>query len=323
MGGPMNKILVIGSSGQIGSELVGELRKQYGANNVVATYHNTEPPQDLKEEGPVEYVDVLEEDTIVNAIEKHSIDSIYNLAAILSAKGEENPQLAFRVNVLGLYNTLELGLDHDIRRLVVPSSIGVFGPQTPKESTPNETILRPTSMYGITKVVGELLGNYYYHKFDLDVRGLRLPGIISYKTKPGGGTTDFAVEVFYKALTEGHYDFYVREDTTLPMMYMPDCIRSLIELAQADIESLEHHADFNVAGISFSAGELAREIENHFSNFTYEFHPDSRQEIADSWPDSLDDQPAREEWGWEPEYDLSQMTEDMLNHLAAKLDVTV
>lgn len=204
-------------------------------------------------------------------------------------------------------------------RVFVPSSIAVFGPETPRDPAPQETVLRPTTMYGVTKVAGELLGNYYVRRFGLDVRGVRYPGIISSETLPGGGTTDYAVEVFYKALQEGHYDFFVRADTVLPMMYMPDCIRATIELMEADFDRLKHHCDFNLAGMSFSAEELALEIKKHIPEFTYEFHPDFRQEIADSWPKRIDDAAAREEWDWKPEFDLPSMVTDMLARLREKL----
>lgn len=316
----MSRILVIGAVGQIGSELTLALRDRYGPESVIAAGHSTEPSTELRESGPFCYVDVTDRDSIEEAIEEYQIDSVFNLAAILSAKGEEHPQLAFQVNLFGLYNTLELGLEYDLNRIVVPSSIAVFGPETPRENTPNETVLKPTSMYGVTKVAGELLGNYYVDKFGLDVRGVRLPGIISYKTLPGGGTTDYAVEVFYEALQNGHYTFFVREDTRLPLMYMPDCLKALIDLAEADFEDLQHHCDFNVSGFSFSAGELARAIQEQIPDFTYDFQPDERQEIADSWPNSLDDSAAREEWGWETDYGLEEMVEDMLENLKTKLE---
>lgn len=314
----MNNILVIGSTGQIGSELTPALREKYGTDSVVGTYWSTEPTGDLTD-GPVEKLDVTDRESLANIIEKHDVDSVFNLAAILSAKGEENPELAFRINVLGFFRLLQLGLEYQLNRIINPSSIGVFGPEVPSQKAPNETVLRPTSMYGVTKVTNELLGNYYYHKFGLDVRGLRLPGIVSSKTLPGGGTTDYAVEVFYEAIREGHYTFFVREDTSLPLMYMPDCVKSLIDLAEADLANLEHHCDFNVSSMSFSAGELARKIKQHIPEFTYDFEPDERQEIADSWPDSMDDTPAREEWGWEPAYGLDEMVEDMIEKLEEKL----
>ena len=239
---------------------------------------------------------------------------------ILSAKGEQNPQLAWKVNIEGLINVLEVGRERGLSRIFVPSSIAVFGPETPRNPAPQETVLRPTTMYGVTKVTGELLGDYYVSKYGLDVRGVRYPGIISSETLPGGGTTDYAVEVFYEALKTEHYDFFVRADTVLPMMYMPDCIRATIELMEADFDRLRHHCDFNLAGMSFSAEELAVEIKKHIPDFTYNFRPDFRQEIADSWPKRIDDTPAREEWGWKPKYDLSSMVKDMLDRLRRKLE---
>ncbi len=314
----MENILVIGATGQIGSELTPALRKRYGKESVVGTYLSSETSKELGQ-GPMVELNVMDQDAVAETIEKYEIDSVFNLAAILSAKGEENPELAFRTNVIGFFQLLELGLDYQLRRIIIPSSIGVFGPEVPDKNAPNETVLRPTSMYGVTKVTDELLGNYYYNKFDLDVRGLRLPGIVSSKTLPGGGTTDYAVEAFYGAIQEGHYKFFVREDTTLPLMYMPDCVKSLIDLAEADLKNLNHHCDFNVSSMSFTAGELARKIEEYIPDFTYEFKPDERQEIADSWPDSMDDTPAREEWGWEPDYGLDEMVEDMIEKLRKKL----
>ncbi len=314
----MNNILVIGATGQIGSELTPALREKYGKDSVVATYYSTKPGDDLGE-GPLEELDIMDRKATARIIDKYDIDSVFNLAAILSAKGEENPAEAFRVNVIGFFQLLQLGLKFDLNRIIIPSSIGVFGPEVPSENAPNETVLRPTSMYGVTKVTGELLGNYYYRKFGLDVRGLRLPGIVSSKTLPGGGTTDYAVEVFYEAIREGHYTFFVREDTALPLMYMPDCVKSLIDLAEADLEDLDHHCDFNVSSMSFTAGELARKIKEIIPEFTYDFEPDERQEIADSWPNSMDDTPAREEWGWEPSYDLDSMARDMIEKLKVKL----
>jgi len=318
MGEEMNNILVIGSTGQIGSELTPALREKYGDESVVGTYWSTEPTGDLTY-GPTEKLDVTDQESLAEIIEKHDIDSVFNLAAILSAKGEENPEMAFKINVIGFFHLLQLGLEYDLNRIMNPSSIGVFGPEVPSQQAPNETVLRPTSMYGVTKVTDELLGNYYYDKFGLDVRGMRLPGIVSSKTLPGGGTTDYAVEVFYEAIREGHYTFFVREDTTLPLMYMPDCVKALIDLAEAEVDNLEHHCDFNVSSLSFSAGELARKIKEYIPEFTYDFEPDERQKIADSWPDSMDDTPAREEWGWKPDYGLGAMVEDMIEKLEVKL----
>ena len=315
----MKRILVTGAVGQIGSELTLALRDRYGAENVVAGFHHTGPTPQLRDSGPLARLDVTDRARLEEVVDKYRIDTIFHMAAILSAVGEEKPNLAWHVNIDGLYNVLEVARTQEMTRVFVPSSIAVFGPETPRDPAPQETILRPTTMYGVTKVAGELLGNYYVRRFGLDVRGVRYPGIISSETLPGGGTTDYAVEVFYKALQEGHYDFFVRADTVLPMMYMPDCIRATIELMEADFDRLKHHCDFNLAGMSFSAEELALEIKKHIPEFTYEFHPDFRQEIADSWPKRIDDAAAREEWDWKPEFDLPSMVADMLARLREKL----
>ena len=315
----MKRILVTGAVGQIGSELTLALRDRYGAENVVAGFHHTGPTPQLRDSGPLARLDVTDRARLEEVVDKYKIDTIFHMAAILSAVGEEKPNLAWHVNIDGLYNVLEVARTQEMTRVFVPSSIAVFGPETPRDPAPQETVLRPTTMYGVTKVAGELLGNYYVRRFGLDVRGVRYPGIISSETLPGGGTTDYAVEVFYKALQEGHYDFFVRADTVLPMMYMPDCIRATIELMEADFDRLKHHCDFNLAGMSFSAEELALEIKKHIPEFTYEFHPDFRQEIADSWPKRIDDAAAREEWDWKPEFDLPSMVTDMLARLREKL----
>ena len=315
----MKRILVTGAVGQIGSELTLALRDRYGAENVVAGFHHTSPMPQLRDSGPLARLDVTDRARLEEVVDKYKIDTIFHMAAILSAVGEEKPNLAWHVNIDGLYNVLEVARTQEITRVFVPSSIAVFGPETPRDPAPQETVLRPTTMYGVTTVAGELLGNYYVRRFGLDVRGVRYPGIISSETLPGGGTTDYAVEVFYKALQEGHYNFFVRADTVLPMMYMPDCIRATIELMEADFDRLKHHCDFNLAGMSFSAEELALEIKKHIPEFTYEFHPDFRQEIADSWPKRIDDAAAREEWDWKPEFDLPSMVADMLARLREKL----
>jgi nucleoside-diphosphate-sugar epimerase len=315
----MKKILVLGACGQIGSELTLELRKKYGSGSVVAVGHKTKPSQELRESGPFEFANALDKSSVERVIKNYDIDTVYNMASILSARGEENPQLAFRVNILGLYNVFELGRELGLERIMVPSSIAVFGSETPKDNTPNETIMRPTTMYGLSKVTGELLGNYYFQKYGLDVRGVRLPGIISSKTLPGGGTTDYAVEIYYEALKKKKYTCFVSKDTVLPMMYMSDAIAALMNLAEADVAKLKHHCDYNVNAMSFSAGELANSIKEFIPEFVCEYKPDFRQAIADSWPRSLDDSAARKEWGWRPKYDLKAMTKDMLTKLSEKL----
>jgi nucleoside-diphosphate-sugar epimerase len=240
------------------------------------------------------------------------------MAAVLSAIGEERPHLAWNVNMNGLYNVLEVARERGLNRVFCPSSIAVFGPDTPRDQTPQETILRQTTMYGVSKVAGELLCDYYVRRFGLDVRGVRYPGIISSETLPGGGTTDYAVAIFYEAVARKRYTCFVRADTILPMMYMPDCIKGTIDLMEADFARLKHHADFNMASMSFSAGQLAAEIKKHIPEFVCEYEPDSRQAIADSWPRSIDDSAARREWDWQPAYDLAAMTVDMLEKLGQR-----
>jgi len=312
----MKRILVTGATGQIGSELVPELIKIHGLDNVVIGVHRRKPENPLKDAN-YEKVNVLNKEELESTISKYNIDTIYHLAAILSATGENNPWLAWDVNMNGTYNVLELARKHEMTRIFIPSSIAVFGPETPRINTPQETVLKPRTMYGLTKVSGELLANYYYNKFGLDVRGVRYPGIISYKTPPGGGTTDYAVEIFHEALKFKKYKCFLKSDSTLPMMYMPDCIKATISLMNADLDNLIHHTDFNLAAISFSPANLAVEIRKFIPDFDIFYEPDYRQIIADSWPKTIDDTAARREWGWKPSYDLSQMTEDMLNNLSS------
>ena len=314
----MKRILVTGATGQIGSELTVELRKKYGGENIIAAGHRRKPSEKLLSTGPFEYVDVTQKDSVEKVVEKYDIDTIYHLAAVLSAVGEQKPQLAWNVNMNGLYNILEVAREHNMVRVFWPSSIAVFGPETPRVKTPQDTVLIPTTMYGVTKVAGELLCNYYFIRFGLDVRCVRYPGIISSETPPGGGTTDYAVEMFYEAIKKKRYTCFVREDTVLPMMYMPDCIKAAIDLMEADPSKIKHHVGYNVTGMSFSAGELAAEIKKHIPEFECEYKPDFRQKIADSWPMSIDDSVAREEWGWKPDYDLASMTKDMIEKLTRR-----
>jgi nucleoside-diphosphate-sugar epimerase len=314
----IRNILVTGAVGQIGSELTLALRQKYGAENVVATGRKTSPIRELLESGPFYYIDITKRASLDVVVKKHNIDTIFHMAAILSAVGEKNPGLCWDVNMNGTMNVLDCARDYEMTRVIMPSSIAAFGPETPRLNTPQETVLKPRTMYGVTKVAGELLCDYYVRRFNVDSRGLRYPGIISAETLPGGGTTDYAVEIYYKAIEQGSYKCFVRADTALPMMYMPDCIKATLDLAEADFSKLKHYNDFNVGAMSFTAGELAANIAKHLPGFTCTYEPDFRQKIADSWPTSIDDRAAREEWGWKPAWDLDAMTKDMLAKLKAR-----
>jgi nucleoside-diphosphate-sugar epimerase len=316
----IKQILVTGATGQIGSELVPALREIYGGENVLVGVHTRPPSKELEINGPCEKVDVTKRDSIEKIVEEYDINTIFHMAAILSAVGEKNPLLAWNVNMNGTYNILEVAREYGINRLFIPSSIAVFGPETPRDNTPQETVLKPRTIYGVTKVAGELLCNYYFERFELDVRGVRYPGIISYKVPPGGGTTDYAVEIFYGALKHKSYTCFLREDSTLPMMYMPDCIKATIDLMNADLSKLKHHTDYNLSAISFSPKQLADEITKHIPEFKIRYEPDSRQAIADSWPKTIDDSAARKEWGWKPAFNLSSMTKDMLKNLKIRYE---
>ena len=316
----MKKILVTGAAGQIGSELVPALRERHGGENVIAAGHRTALPADVQESGPSIKLDVTSAAEVMKAVGELGIETIYHMSSILSALAESNRQIAYAVNINGTYNILEAAVSHNVGQVIIPSSIAAFGPDTPQENTPNETIQRPNTLYGISKVFGEHLGNYYHKKLGLDVRGLRLPGIISWKTEPTAGTTDYAVAIFYGAIREKKYTCYLGPHTRLPMMYMPDCIKSIIDLAQADGSGLKHHADFNVGAVSFTPSEIAEAVAARVEGFEMDYKIDPmRQAIADSWPDSLDDTAAREEWGWTPSYDLDSMSDDMLKNLKIKL----
>ena len=316
----MKKILVTGAAGQIGSELVPALRERHGGENVIAAGHRTPLPADVQESGPSIKLDVTSAAEVMKAVGELGIETIYHMSSILSALAESNRQIAYAVNIKGTYNILEAAVSHNVGQVIIPSSIAAFGPDTPQENTPNETIQRPNTLYGISKVFGEHLGNYYHEKLGLDVRGLRLPGIISWKTEPTAGTTDYAVAIFYGAIREKKYTCYLGPHTRLPMMYMPDCIKSIIDLAEADGSGLKHHADFNVGAVSFTPSEIAEAVAARVEGFEMDYKIDPmRQAIADSWPDSLDDTAAREEWGWTPSYDLDSMSDDMLKNLKIKL----
>lgn len=315
----MRRILVTGALGQIGSELVPTLRDRYGADRVVASDIRMHASA-TAEDGPFEYVDCVHIRQIAEVVRRYEVGTIYHMAALLSAVAEAKPRVAWEVNMGGLYRVLEVAREYDCA-VAFPSSIGAFGPSTPREGTPQDTIQRPTTMYGVTKVSAELLCDYYAQRFGLDTRGLRLPGLISHVAPPGGGTTDYAVEIFHHALRYGHYACFLRADTRLDMMYMPDAIRAMIELMNADPQHLVHRNAFNVTAGSFTPARLAEEIGRHVEGFTIDYEVDPlRQAIADSWPDSIDDRAAREEWGWEPEWDLAAMTRDMLDNLRRRLE---
>jgi nucleoside-diphosphate-sugar epimerase len=311
------RVLMTGAAGQIGSELILALRGKSGSDNVVAT-DIVRPQGPVMDSGPFELLDVTDGPAVSALLRKHRVNTVYHMAALLSASGEKNPQKAWQVNMMGLHNVLEACRELGVARVFSPSSIAVFGPATPRERTPQDTVLDPRTIYGVTKVAGEMLCDYYVRKYGLDVRGCRYPGIVSHQTLPGGGTTDYAVAIFYEAVRAGRYTCFLREDTRLPMMYMPDCLKCTLDLMEADYARLEHHSNFNVTAMSFTAGELAAEIRRHIPSFVCEYAPDFRQDIADSWPATIDDSAAREEWGWKPGYDLAAMTADMLSVLGKR-----
>ncbi len=315
----MRKILITGAVGQIGSDLTMYLREKHGNENVVAIGHRTKPSEKLLNSGAFEFIKIEDINEVENVIKKYNIGTIYHLAAILSAIGEKNPQLAWNVNINGLYNILEVSREYKCS-LFVPSSIGAFGPSTPADNTPQDTIQRPTSMYGVTKVAGELLCDYYYTRFNVDTRGVRYPGLISYETLPGGGTTDYSVEIFYEAIKNKKYTCFLKHDTMLDMMYMPDAIKGCVDLMEADPAKLKHRNAFNLTATNFTPEQIATEIKKHIPEFQIDYDVDPiRQAIADSWPNHMDDSAAREEWGWNPKYDLELMTKDMLEKLEIKL----
>lgn len=316
----MKNILIIGSTGQIGSELTMKLRREYPDGSVVAGYiPGAEPKGELAESGLSEVVDITNAQQIADVVEKYNIDTIYNLAALLSAVAEAKPQLAWKIGVGGLYNCLEVSREKDCA-LFTPSSIGSFGPDTPHQSTPQDTIQRPHTIYGVTKVTGEMLSDYYARRFGVDTRSVRFPGLISYVAPPGGGTTDYAVDIYYSAVKGEEFKCPLKPGTFMDMMYMPDALRAAIEIMEADPRRLKHRNSFNIASMSFDPEIIFNKIKEYVPEFkmTYELDP-LRQKIADSWPDSLDDRCAREEWDWKPEYDLDAMTQDMLANLRKKL----
>ena len=313
------KILVTGAVGQVGTELVPALRKRCGAENVVAAGHRTLPDEAFRSAGPFVTVDATDEDALRALIRRFDIGIVYHLATLLSADGERDPERAWHVNVGSLKNVLDLAVEFEMSQIFWPSSIAVFGPTTPRTDTPQRTVLEPTTMYGVSKVSGENLCNYYFNRYGLDVRGLRYPGLISYESFPGGGTSDYSVEVFVAAVEQGHYTCFVDADTALPLMYMDDAVRATMELMAADASRITVRTGYNVSAVSFTAGDLAAAVAGRVDGFTCDFEPDFRQAIADSWPDSMDDSVARQDWGWKPEYDLPTLVDTMLKGVREKL----
>lgn len=308
------KILIVGAAGQIGSELTEKLRSLYGKNNVIASDINTDNST-LVESGPFQIIDAKNLEQLKNCITKNSIDTVYLMAAMLSATAEKKPMPAWELNMESLFNVLNLGKDGLIKKIFWPSSIAVFGPSTPKNKTPQQTVMEPNTVYGISKLTGERWCEYYFNKYGVDVRSLRYPGIISYKTLPGGGTTDYAIDIFHKAITEGKFECFLNEESTLPMMYMDDAIEATIQLMQAESKAITLRSSYNLAAISFNPKELADSIKKYIPDFEISYKPDFRQDIADSWPNSIDDAFARKDWNWQHQYNLELVTKEMINGL--------
>ena len=307
-------ILVLGASGQIGTELTQKLREVYGNNKVIAS-DIREGNTEMIASGPFEIIDATDKETILKVVKKYEVTQVYLLAAMLSATAEKHPQKAWDLNMSSLLAVLDLAKEKHIEQVYWPSSIAVFGPTTPKENTPQKTIMEPSTVYGISKLSGEFWCNYYHEKFGVDVRSLRYPGIISWKTKPGGGTTDYAVDIYFKAIEDGNYECFLSENTRLPMMYMNDAVNATLQLMQAKPEDIKVRTSYNLAAIDFTPKEIASEIKKHIPHFNISYNPDFRQKIADSWPSSIDDSDARTDWSWNHHFDLKSMTEDILKNL--------
>lgn len=318
----IDKIIVIGASGQIGSELTVELRNKYGQDNVIAS-DVRDATEDVMQSGPFETLDVMNEKHLRDIIKKHNIKKVYLLAALLSGTAEKYPKKAWDLNMQSLLSVLDIAKEKLINQIFWPSTIAVFGPTTPRKNTPQMTIMEPSTVYGISKQAGERWCEYYFNKHGVDVRSLRYPGLISYKTEAGGGTTDYAVEIFYGAIKEGKYTCFLKENTPLPMMFMPDAIRGTMNLMEANPADVKIRSSYNLNALSFTPKEIATEIKKHLPNFEITYQPDFRQQIADSWPESLDDSDARTDWGWKHEYNLSLMTEIMLEEVNKKLSSKV
>lgn len=314
----MKKILVIGASGQIGSDLTTELRKRFGEFNVIAT-DIKEATTEVMDCGIFEFLDVLDKNKIAEAVDKFEVTEIYHLAAILSGNAEKNPMWAWNINMTGLFNVLEVAREKKVKKLFWPSSMGAFGPTTPSENTPQNTIMDPNTVYGISKLAGERWAEYYFEKYGMDVRSLRYPGLISYKAEAGGGTTDYAVEIFYAAIKFKEYNCFLKEDTRLPMMYMDDAVKATINLMEADAKTISVRSSYNLGGISFTPKELVKELKKYVPELVVKYTPDFRQAIADSWPKSINDEVAYKDWGWKHDYDLQKMTCLMFEQISKKL----
>lgn len=312
------KILILGACGQIGSELTLKLRKIYGNDNVVAS-DIREGKEELMSSGPFEIINAMHFQEIADAVEKHQIDQVYLMAALLSATAEKNPAFAWSLNMDSLFHVLNLAKEGKIKQIFWPSSIAVFGPTTPRNNTPQYTVMEPSTVYGISKQTGERWCEYYFNKFGVDVRSIRYPGLISWTTPPGGGTTDYAVDIFYKAIEDKAYTCFLSEHSALPMMYMDDALDATIAIMQADKEDVKIRSSYNLGGISFTPEDVANEIKKHIPEFTIQYNPDFRQAIADSWPASIDDSKAQEDWGWNHKYDLAEITKVMLSNLSKVL----
>lgn len=315
----VDKILIIGAGGQIGTDLTVELRKKYGLNNVISS--DIRPASSpIHQEGIFEIIDVMDVVRLTQIVQKYEISQIYHLAAILSATGEKIPVKAWNINMTGLINVLDVAKNNGVSKIFWPSSIAVFGPSTPLDSTPQTTVMDPNTIYGISKLAGERWVEYYFEKYNIDIRSIRYPGLISHQAEPGGGTTDYAVDIYYHAIKTGHYECYLSEDTALPMMYMPDAIKATISLMESPNNQIDIRSSYNVGSMSFTPKEIASSIQKFIPDFTISYKSDFRQALADSWPNSVDDNKAREDWNWSPDFDLDKMTEDMLKNIRIKIE---
>ena len=313
----MDKILVIGALGQLGTELSLALRERFGVENVIIS--DIREPSGALAQGPFEILNAMDRDRLFEIAKTHGITQVYHLAAVLSAKGESDPKFAWQLNMESLIHVLDLAKEKNLDKVYWPSSIAVFGPSTPRDNTPQNTVMDPNTIYGISKLAGERWCEYYHSRYGVDVRSLRYPGLIGYKALPGGGTTDYAVDIFYKALEEGSYECFLQENTFLPMMYMDDAVKATIDLMEADTDKIKIRSSYNIGAMSFSPQQIAQMIKKELPDFKISYEPDFRQKIADSWPDSINDSRAREDWGWKPEFDLNKMTQTILKGLKRQL----